>query len=267
MLIRVLSAIIGIPLLVYIIYSGGMVLTAAVTIVALIGLKEFYDIFNNVWIYPFKIVGCLTGTAIVILTGIQGEKAAQIVPLLLILGTIICFTIMVFRKDFRIVDLGTTLLGIVYVSIFLSVILMIYNLEKGGILLWLVFVIAWSGDTIAYFTGLSVGKHKLSPAISPKKSVEGSIGGLIGSTVGAVMLGIAAQKWGGIEFNAVSYIAIGLSGGFFSQLGDLAASVVKRYAGVKDFGKLIPGHGGILDRFDSILFTAPIVYIYIKYFF
>jgi len=266
MLIRILSAVFGIPLLIFIVYTGGMALTIAVTAVTIIAIKEFYDIFNKAGIFPFKLIGSITGAVIVFMTGMQGEKTVSIIPMLLITSTMVCFLVMVFKKSFRVVDLGITLLGIVYVSIFINVILMVYNLDKGPVFIWLVFIVAWFGDTAAYFSGLALGKHRLSPAISPKKSVEGAIGGLMGSITGSIIFGIIAQKWTGIDFNVLSYITIGLVGGFLSQLGDLTASIVKRFAGVKDFGNIIPGHGGIMDRFDSILFTTPVIYIYVKYF-
>ncbi len=267
MLIRILSAISGLPLLVYIVLTGGKVLLVSVMVVTLIALKEFYDIFDRTEIYPFKLTGTVTGTAIVFVSGIHGEQSYMFTLMLIIACTIVCFITMVAQKSFRIVDLAITLFGVIYISVFISVILMIYNLKHGPDLLWLVFIIAWLGDTVAYFSGLTFGRHKLSPAISPKKSIEGSIGGLVGSTAGAVLFGLLMHRWSGINFSPAAYTLVGVVGGLMSQLGDLSASIIKRFAGVKDFGNIIPGHGGILDRFDSILFTAPVVYIYIKYFF
>jgi phosphatidate cytidylyltransferase len=134
-------------------------------------------------------------------------------------------------------------------------------LENAAVLIWLPFLTAWFTDSAAYFTGISIGKHKLSPAISPKKTIEGALGGIIGSSLLTTIFGVLISKYNS-NIGIFDFIIIGLLCGIFSQLGDLAASYIKRYANLKDFGKLIPGHGGILDRFDSILFTMPVVYYY-----
>lgn len=265
MLTRILSAIVGIPLAIFILYKGGLLLTAAVAAVTLIGINEFYSVFKKLQIYPFKIVGSFASAAIVIFAGIY-KGTAQLIYTVIIASLITCFLIMIYKKKFRVIELGITLLGIVYVPLLLSLFLTIYSLYRGPVLIWLVFLIAWAGDTAAYFTGLAIGKHRLCPAISPKKSVEGAVGGLIGSILGCLLFGLAAERWAGINFNPVSYMLLGFIGGILAQAGDLSASIIKRFAGVKDFGNIIPGHGGILDRFDSILFVLPVVYFYVRYF-
>ena len=105
-----------------------------------------------------------------------------------------------------------------------------------------------------------IGKHKMAPVLSPKKSVEGGIGGILGAALIGVLYALAINHWGGAEVSVLTYAIIGAAGGAISQIGDLAASAIKRYHNIKDYGKLIPGHGGILDRFDSVIFTAPIIY-------
>jgi phosphatidate cytidylyltransferase len=117
---------------------------------------------------------------------------------------------------------------------------------------------AFGTDIFAYFTGQAIGKHKLSPKISPKKTIEGAIGGILGSVLLCVVFG---HFFG--ELLLLHYAVIGVLGSILAQLGDLTASIFKRKMGVKDYGMLIPGHGGIMDRFDSVLFTAPFVYYYI----
>ena len=127
-----------------------------------------------------------------------------------------------------------------------------------SILIWLVFITAFGTDVCAYFAGVTLGKHKLCPKISPKKSIEGSVGGILGSTVLSIVFAcIFAEEL------LVHCIVIGVLGGVISQFGDLTASIFKRKMGIKDYGKLIPGHGGIMDRFDSVLFTGPMVFYYI----
>ena len=105
-----------------------------------------------------------------------------------------------------------------------------------------------------------IGKHKMAPVLSPKKSVEGGIGGILGAALNGVLYGLASNHGGNAGAGILSYAIIGAAGGAISQVGDLAASANKRYHNIKDYGKLIPGHGGILDRFDSVIFTAPIIY-------
>jgi phosphatidate cytidylyltransferase len=127
-----------------------------------------------------------------------------------------------------------------------------------GILVWHIFLTAFGTDIMAYFTGYAIGKHKLCPKISPKKTIEGSIGGILGSVLLCGLFGYFV-----IPGLLLHCIIIGVLGGVVSQFGDLTASIFKRKMGIKDYGNLIPGHGGILDRFDSVLFTAPMVYYYI----
>ena len=100
----------------------------------------------------------------------------------------------------------------------------------------------------------------MAPILSPKKSVEGGIGGILGAALIGVLYGLAINYWGSADADLLTYAVIGAAGGAISQIGDLAASAIKRYHNIKDYGKLIPGHGGILDRFDSVIFTAPIIY-------
>ena len=127
--------------------------------------------------------------------------------------------------------------------------------------LWLIFACSWGCDTSAYCVGMTLGKHKLAPVLSPKKSVEGAIGGVLGAVLIGVLYALAINKFTtSTGINVWYYAAISAVGAIISQVGDLAASGIKRNHDIKDYGRLIPGHGGILDRFDSVIFTAPIIY-------
>ena len=150
-----------------------------------------------------------------------------------------------------------TITGIVYVVFFSFHVTLVEQTEY-GILIWLVVLTAFGTDIMAYFSGFLFGKHKLCPKISPKKTIEGSIGGTLGSVILSGLFGyfFAPEV-------LVHCLVIGVLGGIVSQFGDLTASIFKRKMGIKDYGNLIPGHGGILDRFDSVLFTGPMVYYYI----
>ena len=147
--------------------------------------------------------------------------------------------------------------GVIYVGVMLSFVYLT-RMERDGLkLVWLIFIASWVCDTCAYISGMLLGRHKLTPALSPKKSVEGAIGGVVGATVVGFLYGML------IELGDASWVPAVICGvgAVISQFGDLTASAIKRNHDIKDFGRLIPGHGGILDRFDSVIVTAPIVFI------
>ena len=134
------------------------------------------------------------------------------------------------------------------------------EISAGAAYLWLAFLGTWASDTFAYFVGTYLGKHKLCPLISPGKTIEGAIGGMIGSVIAIMLLGVL------FKLPVYHCIIMGILVGIAAPLGDLVESAIKRFAGVKDSGQILPGHGGILDRFDSILFTVPAIYYYMHIF-
>ena len=134
-------------------------------------------------------------------------------------------------------------------------------LSDGAYMVVLVFLSALGNDTLAYCTGRLIGKHKMSPILSPKKTVEGAIGGVIGAGLLGCLYGLFAKQFLSVNYNLIAVFGIVCAvGGLISIIGDLGASAIKRNYDIKDYSHLIPGHGGILDRFDSIIFTAPIIY-------
>lgn len=158
-------------------------------------------------------------------------------------------------------DVAVSILGTCYITLFLiNVYLLRCDINFGKLYIWLPFIIAWLTDTFAYFAGRFFGRHKLIPSVSPKKTVEGSIGGIIGAVAIMLVYMLVCKKFFDITPNYTLGIFSAIIISVLSQLGDLVASCIKREHGVKDFGSLIPGHGGILDRFDSVLFISPIVY-------
>jgi phosphatidate cytidylyltransferase len=156
-------------------------------------------------------------------------------------------------------DAALTYFGLIYTALPFSMMISLRSMQHGEIALWAALILSWASDTMAYFIGVSIGKHRLCPHISPKKSVEGSIGGLAGSAVAGIIISVL---WKSLRLNLIEGFLLGIFIGFASQTGDLVASAIKRYSGIKDFGSLIPGHGGVLDRFDSIIFSLPIIYFY-----
>lgn len=175
-------------------------------------------------------------------------------------GILIMFTYVCSFKTRTAKQAAFTLLGIFYVAIPISYMYKIRLLENGIYVFILVFVCSWIADTFAYFTGVTLGKHKLVPHLSPKKSVEGAIGGVVGAALIGMIYGIVLGNILDTHI-AAKFAAICAVGAFISIFGDLSASAIKRNFNVKDYSNLIPGHGGILDRFDSVIFVTPIVYI------
>ena len=174
----------------------------------------------------------------------------------LILALVILMFIYVFTYPrYHFTQVSGAFFGILYCGVMLSFVYQTRMLDNGTYLVWLIFLASWGCDTCAYLAGRAFGKHKMTPVLSPKKTVEGGIGGI----VGAIVLGLLYALLTGGPF--LEYAAICLFGALVSMVGDLSASAIKRNAGIKDYGRLIPGHGGVMDRFDSVIFTAPVIYL------
>ena len=162
---------------------------------------------------------------------------------------------------FRAEQVMTAFFCAFYAPVLFTFIFLTRNLPNGIYMVWMIFISSWICDTCAYLTGMAIGKHKLAPVLSPKQSIEGAVGGVVGSALVGAAFGYFALERVFADQN-VTWIAALICGvgAVISQVGDLAASGIKRNHDIKDYGKLIPGHGGIMDRFDSVLFTAPIIY-------
>ena len=257
MLIRIISSLVGLPILAVLIILGGPWLAAAIAVVASIGLLEFYQAFGTVTFKGHALVAVFVSAHMVLLAAF-GATTAFVVPMLLPVLLMIYTVVQHKARDVYLPIVGG--FGFVYIVVMLSTIYLIR--ENWGIYaLCLIFIAAWGCDTGAYFTGKAIGKRTLAPMLSPKKTVEGAIGGSIAATVLGAVFGIILYNLGEISLNYVYFYAlITLICSVAAQFGDLAASAIKRQRGVKDFGNIIPGHGGILDRFDSIIFAAPVAY-------
>ncbi len=251
---RVLSGLIMAPLLV-ILYFGGYVLFAACFLIGIMAVREFYNGFHAMDIKPNFGIAC-AATVVLYAIGLFTEDPQWY--MLWFFGAILASLLYLFNIEHRkLEDAMATITGLVYV-VFFSFHVTLVEQTQYGILIWLVVLTAFGTDIMAYFSGFLFGKHKLCPKISPKKTIEGSIGGTLGSVVLSGLFGYFFAP----EI-LVHCLIIGVLGGIVSQFGDLTASIFKRKMGIKDYGNLIPGHGGILDRFDSVLFTGPMVYYYI----
>jgi len=251
---RVLSGLIMVPLLV-ILYLGGYVLLAACLLIGIMGVKEFYNGFKAMDIRPNFGIAVVAAVALYLINILSDNSQWY---MLWFFGAVLVSLLYLFDIENRkLEDAMATITGIVYVVFFSFHVTLVEQTEY-GILIWLVVLTAFGTDIMAYFSGYLFGKHKLCPKISPKKTIEGSIGGILGSVILSGLFGyfFAPEV-------LVHCLIIGALGGVVSQFGDLTASIFKRKMGIKDYGNLIPGHGGILDRFDSVLFTGPMVYYYI----
>ncbi len=177
---------------------------------------------------------------------------------LLIFHILIFAEVMISDLKLQIKDAFVCMLAGVVLPFFLSALIRILILGSGRYYVWIPFIMAFMSDTGAYFAGVFLGKHKLCPTISPKKTVEGLIGGIVAAMMGMVIYGLILQLGFHKPVNYGILLIYGLAGSLAGVFGDLSLSVVKRQTGIKDYGNLIPGHGGILDRFDSVLITAPL---------
>ena len=163
-------------------------------------------------------------------------------------------------------EITITFFGVFYVAVMLSYLFLVRRAADGVYLVWLVFLSSWGCDTCAYCAGMLFGRHKLAPVLSPKKSIEGAIGGMVGAALlGALYGAVFGTHMEEVGNPVIACCAACAIAAVISQIGDLAASAIKRNHQVKDYGTLIPGHGGILDRFDSMMFTAPAIYFVILF--
>lgn len=250
---RVISAIVGIILLLIIINQGGIYLNTGVLIISLIGLREFYIAVKKIDINPLSYIGYLC----TILFFLSNFYTNIDIILGLTFSIISSLTVYLFSKELRLKDIGVTIAGILYIPLLFSFI----NKLDGNIYIWLIFIVSFGTDTFAYLGGRFFGKRKLWPEISPNKTIEGSISGIIGSTLLTIIYSFFIKQHP-IYLVALSAIPVSI----FCQIGDLIASKIKRTVKLKDYGNIMPGHGGVLDRFDSIILGAPLIYYYISYF-
>lgn len=254
---RLLSGIVLVLILLAAGILGGNVLWAFCLAISLVGLYEFYKVFQiekNLGIVGY-------GFAIAYYLALLLGKGAVNGTLCLSLEFMAAAAVYVLKyPKYNTEQLFAAVFGLLYLPLMLSYIYQIRIAEDGLFSMWLVFLCSWGCDTCAYCVGVLFGKHKMAPVLSPKKSIEGAVGGVVGAALLGAIYGAAVSNWLVME-NAPLYFALVCAvGALISMFGDLIASGIKRQHGIKDYGKLIPGHGGILDRFDSVIFTAPMIY-------
>lgn len=264
---RIIVALFAIPLIIILSIVGKVPFLIFVFFIGLVSFFEFSNILKKRRFYTNQVLGGLSVFAIILnsyLQFIEIEFLFLIVVLILLLAEL-------FRhKESEIANLGASLIGIFYIGFFSSSLVRLrefyrdtlFNYDQGGYLIISILASIWICDSAAYFIGSAFGRHKMYPRISPNKSWEGAAAGFVFS----VLTMIIAKE---IFLNLISMgnaIVIGIIIGIFGQAGDFVESMIKRDANVKDSSSLIPGHGGIFDRFDSLIFSAPLIYIYMYYF-
>ncbi len=257
---RIISGLVMVPLLA-VLYFGGAALWAAALIIALMGIHEFCNGWENMDVKPSKPV-CYALTALLFATWFipaQGNMPQNYGNMLLmclwLFAAVAAGLIYGWKINERgAYDAASTVVSLVYIPFFTYHMVLIDRTEY-KLLVWMVVIAAFGSDICAYFTGYFLGKHKMAPNLSPKKTIEGAVGGLVGSSFFGWLFGFIFMK----EMAGVCLI-LGLVGGMAGMAGDLTASAFKRKMGIKDYGTLIPGHGGIMDRFDSVIFVAPVIY-------
>lgn len=261
---RLISTFIGVIILTIVMASRSIAFfNIALTIIALMGLHELFSAFKSKDIKPVAIIGYIATLGLLFINQ-EYAKIKTILILALPVIMLILFAKSVFSNmKTNILDIFVTLFGIVYIPFFLMFLGLTRQLEYGEYFVCLILGGAWVTDIFAYLIGSKIGKHKFSK-ISPNKSIEGSIAGILGA---ATFYGVYTYYLNKAGLN-LSYVEMIIMGGVISvisQIGDLVASEIKRFCGIKDFGKIMPGHGGILDRFDSIIMISPFVYMFVRF--
>lgn len=261
---RLLSGIVLVALMLVTIIPGGNLLFVANLLISLVGVYELYKVLG----LETKLPGVTGYVALItyyllIYTGNTKHMMTLMVVFLIVL---LAQYVLLF-PEYKTEQVSNAIMCMLYAGVMLSYLYQVREGNNGAYTVWLIFLCSWGSDTCAYLAGVAFGKHKMAPVLSPKKSIEGAVGGVIGAAaLGAVYAAVFADK---IELSmnpVIAFAIICAVGALISMVGDLAASAIKRNHDIKDYGQLIPGHGGIMDRFDSVIYVAPIIWILLQIF-
>ncbi|MFQ5736727.1 MAG: phosphatidate cytidylyltransferase [Thermodesulfobacteriota bacterium] len=258
---RVLTGCILIPLVIFIVlYTSAFWILVASSALTLLALLEF----NNLAILKTR---DRRADALAVLAGVVVPSilffcgVAAFVPVLLAAVFVFFLSSFVCGRELKdsAADVAFKALGLAYIALPFSYFALISRLENGRWWIIFLFAVIWANDTFAYCVGKRLGRHRLCPAISPKKTVEGALGGLAGGIIAALLI----DRFAGLGASYAGVVVLSVLLGLVGMAGDLAESVLKRGAGVKDSGTIVPGHGGVLDRTDSLIFTVPVLFYYL----
>ena len=255
---RLISGIVLVIIALATIISGSWILFFTLLAISLIGMRELYKVMkvSDEHVTVLELVGYLG--AVLYYIAMKADFGNYGTMAIIISMILILFVYVFGYPKYHAEQVMAAFFGVVYVAVMLSFIYLTRSLPVGKFLVWLIFLCSWGCDTCAYCVGMLIGKHKMAPVLSPKKSIEGAVGGVAGAALLGVIYAAATQG------KMAEYALICAVGALISMVGDLAASAIKRNQNIKDYGKLIPGHGGILDRFDSVIITAPVIYYLAK---
>lgn len=260
---RILVSVLSIPLILLASYYGGFFFLIFVSVIGAVAFYEFSGMVQHKNAYTGTLIGVFSVLAFIADAYFNFFDFKTVATSIIV----ILFFYELFRnKESAIFNIGSTLIGIFYIGLFASTIIEIreyfkYDYENGGYLIISILAAIWICDSAAFFVGKSIGKHKMFPRVSPKKSWEGAIAGFVFSILAMITAKYLVLSF----FSLFDAVIIGTCVGVLGQIGDLIESLLKRDAGVKDSSNIIPGHGGVFDRFDSLLYTAPVVYLYLNF--
>lgn len=262
---RITSALLGFPLVVIILAFGNTyVVDIFLALIAMLGMQEYFNAVSKE-AKPVRWIGYISCLSIALIHIIPENFNVQLQSeiLMLILPTIMLVLflhVIITNMEINFKDIAYTLFGIIYVIGCIIFLALLRGTQNGRILIWYAIIAAWGTDIFAYVIGKRFGKHKFSE-VSPKKSIEGCIAGIIGAVVIAVLYTLAMNKIFDLQYSYLFVVILTAILSMIGQVGDFAASSIKRYVNIKDYSNLIPGHGGMLDRIDSLMFLAPFAYV------
>ena len=270
---RIRTALIAIPIALFFIKMGGLLFAAGVLVLGLVGWREYHSMLATQGFHVYAMTGLIGSLLLIIAAGLGRVKA------LLPLTTLFALLVMLeglyyYAKGQFPENTGLTCMSLLYIGLPFAHFVLLREItgtnhtiplwgtmSLGEALLWTVMFATWASDTFAYFGGRAFGKTKLLPAVSPKKTKEGALCGFIGCVATVLLLG---SLW--LQYSFFSMLVLGVGIGFFAPLGDLVESILKRSCQIKDSGNFFPGHGGVLDRCDSLIFSVPFAYYFITLF-
>lgn len=254
------SAIILLLVLVIFLLGNKYVVDIFTAIVAIRCIHELFHAFEQKGHHPVRPIGYIAALSICFLHIIPREYVLLMIGAIIPLTILVSFILAILKKTkTNIIDIAITFFGVCYIVLFLMFVPIIRNMENGKWIIWYVFIASWMTDVFAYIVGKTAGKHHFTD-VSPKKTIEGCVGGILGAALCIILYTFIINKYLNLNINYFMILGFGIILSIISQIGDLSASVIKRYAGIKDYSNLIPGHGGMLDRIDSLIFIAPFAY-------
>ncbi len=260
---RLISGAILLLMMLLIVPMGGLPLFLLSLFISMVGLYELYRVFG-IEKRSLGYIGYVTVLIYYLLVWFQIEEYFTLMIILSLMGMFSFYVIT--YPEYKVDHVAKAFLSVVYAGIMMSYLFQTRYVPDGKFFVWLIFIASWGSDTCAYCTGMLLGKHKMTPVLSPKKTIEGAFGGVVGAALlGALYAYLLRNHFTEVLNPVLSATVSCAIGALISMLGDLTASGIKRDYEVKDYGNLIPGHGGIMDRFDSVIFTAPAVYFALSF--